>query len=277
MSDLDKDPVVHSSLSKPLFISSVILVVCLGWALYDEVYGTRPWRGYQARFRAAYTRFIRQAKPGQVALEKQIRASGDFQRLDKQMTAAEQAVAAKVAQLDREVSQVLVPQILALNEPFQEVRSHVSAITYQIEVTSGEGRKNSLRNDIAELKKEVHSVKLPNPDGSTRSVKYTYDQMERELNGWKDRKAQLLQQRVDVLKPATELRAQRDKYLSDRLPDVSSDTIGGLERKMDTFGTEIRQIHIKDIDLVDRCESCHLATREPVTLTKAAMGGEAAF
>jgi hypothetical protein len=108
-------------------------------------------------------------------------------------------------------------------------------------------------------------------------VKYTYDQMERDLTAWKDRKAQLLQQRVDVLKPATELRAQRDKYLSDRLPDVSSDTIEGLERKMAAFETDIRQIHIQDIDLVDRCETCHLGTREPVTLTKAAVGGEAAF
>jgi hypothetical protein len=28
---------------------------------------------------------------------------------------------------------------------------------------------------------------------------------------------------------------------------------------------------------VDRCESCHMGTREPVTLTAAAMGGEEAF
>ena len=34
---------------------------------------------------------------------------------------------------------------------------------------------------------------------------------------------------------------------------------------------------MKDVDLVDRCESCHLGTREPVSLTKASMGGEAVF
>ena len=32
---------------------------------------------------------------------------------------------------------------------------------------------------------------------------------------------------------------------------------------------------MKDVDLVDRCESCHLGTREPVSITKASMGGEA--
>jgi cytochrome c551/c552 len=46
---------------------------------------------------------------------------------------------------------------------------------------------------------------------------------------------------------------------------------------MEDFSPGIRQIHIKDVDLVDRCETCHLGIREPVTLTKAAVGGEAAF
>jgi len=50
MSDQEKDPVVHSSLSKPLFISSALLVLSMVWGLYDEAYGIRPWKGYQARF-----------------------------------------------------------------------------------------------------------------------------------------------------------------------------------------------------------------------------------
>ena len=72
------------------------------------------------------------------------------------------------------------------------------------------------------------------------------------------------------MKPATELRAKRDKYLTDRISDVSADTLNGLRNKMATFDIAIRQIHVKDVDLVDRCESCHLGTREPVTLTQAA-------
>src|SRR5207248_2281852 len=90
-------------------------------------------------------------------------------------------------------------------------------------------------------------------------------------------KARLLQQRVALMKNATELGAQRDKYLADRIPDASDATIAGIQRKLETFDIKIRQIHVKDVDLVDRCESCHLGTREPVTLTKASMGGEAVF
>ena len=59
MSDQDKDPVVGSSLSKPLFIWSALLLLSLGWALYDEVYGIRPWKSYEARFAKLYTRYLR--------------------------------------------------------------------------------------------------------------------------------------------------------------------------------------------------------------------------
>ena len=50
-----------------------------------------------------------------------------------------------------------------------------------------------------------------------------------------------------------------------------------VQNSLANFDIHIRQIHVKDVDLVDRCESCHLGTREPVTLTKAAMGGESVF
>ena len=63
--------------------------------------------------------------------------------------------------IDKQVNQDLVPKILALNDPFQEVRSHIGALTYQIEVSHSESTKNSLRKQIEELKNEVHKVALP--------------------------------------------------------------------------------------------------------------------
>ena len=277
MTDQEKDPVVHSSLSKPLFIASALLVLSLGWGLYDEVYGTRPWKGYEARFEKVYTRYLRSALPGESAMEKQIKASPEYQKLNSEMQAAEKTVVAQASEIDRKVNQELVPRSLALNDPFQEVRSHIGALTYQIEITRSQSKKNSLRAEIEELRKEVHAVKLPKPDGSTETTQMDFATMDKTLQDWKAEKAELLQKRVEMMKPATELRARRDKYLSDRIPDVSTETLAGLQRKMETFDIDIRQIHVKDIDLVDRCESCHLGTREPVTLTKAAMGGQEVF
>ncbi|MGH8631296.1 MAG: hypothetical protein ACREU7_11115, partial [Burkholderiales bacterium] len=59
--------------------------------------------------------------------------------------------------------------------------------------------------------------------------------------------------------------------------DLSADQIAGLVRKMENFEYEIKQIHVPGVDFVERCESCHVGILEPVTLTMAAMGGEAAF
>src|SRR5581483_7160702 len=120
-------------------------------------------------------------------------------------------------------------------------------------------------------------VKLPLANGDIEKKDMNFAQMGSELQSMKDEKARLLQQRVELMKTATDLSTQRDKYLSDRIPDASEATIAGILRKLETFNISIKQIHVKDVDLVDRCESCHVGIREPVTLTKAAMGGEAAF
>ena len=74
MSDQDKDPVVHSSLSKPLFIWSALLVLSMAWGLYDEMYGIRPWKGYEARFEKLYSRYLATARVGEAATERQIKA-----------------------------------------------------------------------------------------------------------------------------------------------------------------------------------------------------------
>ena len=270
----DKDPVITSSLSRPLFIWSALLLLSLGWGLWDEIYGTRPWKSYQAQFAKVYTAYLRRVRPREAGFEKEIRSSADYRKLDSEMQAAEKAVSAQVAEIDRKVSQELVPRSLALNDPFQEVRGHIGALTYQIETTDSEGSKASKRQEIETLKKEIHDVKLPKPDGSIETLPMDFALMDSTLQKMKNEKAQLLQQRVEILKPATELRAQREKYVSDRIADVSSDTLSGLITKMQDFDIHIRQIHIKDVELVDRCESCHLGTREPVTLTKADMGSE---
>jgi cytochrome c551/c552 len=277
MTDQEKDPVVNSSLSKPLFISAALLLLSLGWALYDEVYGTRPWKGYEARFEKVYSRFLRQTLPQEAASEQKIKASPEYRDLERQAQAAEKAVFPQVAEIDRKVNTELVPRALALNEPFQEVRGHVGALTYQIEISKSESSKESMRKEIEELKKEVHTVKLPTPNGGTEKLPMDFAQMDKNLQDWKAQKADLLQKRVDLLKPATELRAKQKEYMTDRISDVSAETLNGLRNKMATFEVGIRQIHVKDVDLVDRCESCHMGTREPVTLTAASVGGQEVF
>src|ERR1043165_4069801 len=83
MSDQDnKDPVVTSSLSKPLFVSSVLLVLSMLWGLYDEMYTIRPWKSYQARFVKEYSKYLKSASGGEAATEQQIKNSPEYKKLD---------------------------------------------------------------------------------------------------------------------------------------------------------------------------------------------------
>ncbi len=273
MSDQEKDPVVHSSLSKPLFIWSALLVLSLVWGLYDEMYGIRPWKGYEARFEKLYGRYLKQAKLPEGELERQIKSAPEYQRLTREMNAAAAEAAPAAKAIDEKVN-AIVPQILALNDPFQEVRSHIGSLTYQIEVTKSESGKDSLRKQIEELKQETRKIKLP---GWTDAKPMKFDDMNVLLLQMKAQKADLLQQRVEIMKKTTDLSKQRDEYLSDRIPGASTETLTSVQNSLDKFDIQIRQIHIKDVDLVDRCESCHLGTREPVQLTAANMGGEQVF
>ena len=168
----------------------------------------------------------------------------------------------------------LTPKIQALNDPFQEVRSHIGALTYQTEVTKSDSGKESLRKQIDELKAETHKVKLP---GADQPQTMKFDDMDKQLKDWKNQKAELLQKNVEVMAKANALRKQRDQYLTDRIADASTVVLDAVSTSLASFDIRIRQIHIKDIDLVDRCESCHLGTREPVVLTAAAMGGNEVF
>src|SRR5690242_17740009 len=161
MSDQDKDPVVHSSLSKHLYIWSALLVISMGWGLYDEIWGIRPWKSYEAKFEKLYSKYLANAKVGEAEFEKQLKASPEYRKLDADMQAAEKAAMPEASTIDKKVNEELVPKILALNDPFQEVRSHIGALTYQIEVTHSESSKESLRKEIEELKQESHKITLP--------------------------------------------------------------------------------------------------------------------
>src|SRR6476660_4005659 len=130
MSDQEKDPVVSSSLGMPLVISSVLLLLSLAWGLYDEVWGIRPWKTYQAQFVKLYSKYLKQARPSEAELEATIKKSSEYQQLDKDMQAAENAVRPEGKKIDDAVNQVIVPQTLALNEKFQELRSEIGALTY---------------------------------------------------------------------------------------------------------------------------------------------------
>lgn len=270
------DPIVSRSMSGPLLLTSLILMATLAWALYDEFYGLRPWKTYQRQFVQLYSQFLEKKIPEQAAAEKALRESSAFQKIERELREAEEAVGPQVAEIDREVRD-LDRQISVLTDLFAVARGEVTALVYEAETASSEEKKQRLLEEVEEVKGGPFEADLPVPDGTVEKARFTYDELEEEYNRLKERKAFLLAERVRLLETATALRRERNAYLEENLLGLNEQQLRGLLRKMDTFDVEIKQIHVLETDLVDRCESCHLGVREPLKLTAADMKGEAVF
>jgi len=269
----ENDPLISSSLSGPILISTLLLMVTVGWSLWDEVYGQRPWKGYQQTFVERYRSYLTKTKSRQSAnAEKEVMQSAEYQQLDQAVKDAEAKTKQRRDEINAETA-LLTMQIKAVRDPYQEVRGRVGVENYEAEVTHSDGSKQSHLRKAERLKGETHKFDFPvDRSGKTEKREMKFQEMEALFNELKDRKAQLTSELIELTKPENELKQKRDAYLQERLPDLSPSQIDGLVRKMDNFSYEIKQINLPEGQMVDRCESCHVGIREPLVLTKASMG-----
>ena len=276
--DLD-DPVQNNSLSVPLFTSTLILMLTLVWALYDELYAMRPWKSAQQQFAGLYKSHLQQLRPRQEEREREIKDSAGYQELDEALRGAEAGALAKTAKIEKRINQGVNPRMVAVRSAFQSLRGEIGEPTYQLETASSESARQSLQADIEAIKARIVELEVAADDGSgrTESLAMNFVQLEAEFERLRNLRAELQAERVSLLSPAQELRAKRTDYLNERMNGLTAQQVDGLINKMDNFVVGIRQIHLRDIDWVDRCESCHLGVREPVELSAASMGGHEVF
>lgn len=267
------DPVANSSLSGPVLVASLLLFLSLVWALYDELVGQRPWKNYQTQFVHLYSSYLKKLGPRQAAAEKAVRSSPEFLRIEQRLKAAEGAVAPRVAAIQRELGEIR-GVLAVLKDPFQDARARVAALTYELDHTDSPSGKRSIRQDIERTKSGPFRLALA---ANGAASNFTFADLERQFNDHKVREARLNAELAQLTKEPRALRRQLNEYLSDHLAGLSQQQIDGLLKKMQTFTVEIKQIHVEEAGLIDRCESCHLGIREPVVLAAADMGGRQVF
>ena len=139
------DPVINSSLSVPLFVSTLILMLTLVWAIYDELYTLRPWKDYQARFVATYSAYLKQLKPKQAQLEQDIKSSEDYQELTAEIEQAEAQAAERIREIDKRVNQGVNPRMVAVRQAYQTLQGEIGAQVYLFEVSGSESDKESYK------------------------------------------------------------------------------------------------------------------------------------
>ena len=272
----DRDPVTSQSLSRLLLISALLLVAALAWALYDEFFGLRPWKNYQRDFVGKYSAFLKKEKPKQEAAERAIRATPEYQALQQQLDALQNSVQPQLRLLDEQAA--LVDERLAvITTKYTDAHARVTDMIWRVEHTSGGSRK-AWQADLDDFEKgpfRYEAVSLN--DGKTKAESVNYDHLEGEFKALQAKKGELLVRKGEILRPVSELRAKQDSYFQQHLNGLTSEQIQGLIDKTRTMSVAIKQINNPDLGVVDRCESCHLAIREPIQITAKDMGGERAF
>jgi len=270
----ERDPVVFASLSSYLLVASLLLVLSLMWALYDEFFRLRPWKGYQRQFKARYIAFLQKQIPRQATAEKAILASGEYQALAQKLQTLEETTKGNLAEIDRQVARI-DRRLDLVTAAYTDKRADVAARIYRLERTSSRRSRAGQQKDLDEFRQGPFRLELPSLDdsGKIEPASFTYEQLEEEFTRLREQKAKLLTEKVEVLRPVADLRRALQTYVQDHLNGLGPEQLKGLLNKAHALSIEIKQINNPDAGLVDRCESCHLGVREPVLLTRQDMGG----
>jgi cytochrome c551/c552 len=262
----EQDPITSKSYAAHYLIATVILIITLFWALWDEAWGQRPWKAFQEQFKQRYSAFLNTARTKSQDSEKDVQKDPEYAELSAAVKKAseESSAAAKAA---REKLDDANARLLAVQSVFTDRRAYVNALTYELETSESASSKASKKNEIKKYKVKPATVEFP--DGSQKE--FNFEELEKTYNEIRDERTKLSLELGDALKPVTDARAKLDEYVTDHMVDLTPAQIDGLKKKISDWDPTIVQINVAEANIVDRCESCHMGAREPVKITPAAM------
>lgn len=262
------DPIVSRSTSGILLLCALLMTLSLAWALWDEAFGQRPWKGIQQQFVSRYTRYLKSIKPQAGKTETEVKESAEYQQFEAEAQAALEQVKPEVSEVDKKVS-TIQKQIDAVTEPFQNQRGRLTVISYNIETAEGSA-KEKYRKEAERKRQEVTEVELPAADGAGKKTtqQMNYGQLEKFYNDLREEKSSLLAKKAELLKEPSGIAKKRDDYLKHHIIGLTPAAIDGLVKKMDAFDYSIlgHQISVNSANVVDRCEVCHVGIREPLDI-----------
>jgi mono/diheme cytochrome c family protein len=272
-----KDPIVYGSLSLPLTVASILLALSCVWALYDEFVAKRPWKSYQHTFVEQYKSHLEDVKADVLKFEAGLQNNPEIEALRKELAAKQDSLKGPFAEIDERMANVLNPRVTKLTKAMQVVRSEVMALTYRLEHAEGRERE-ALEAKLKEVKEEeilVEDLDSMDVDGAVETKTFNYYSLSEALDVAKAAKAELIQERAALDVPVRALQAKLADLEANERPGLTSTQVAGLINKMDRFNVGIKQIYVPGtLELVERCESCHLGNREPLDLTEDDFSGE---
>ncbi len=215
-----------------VFFSAVLLALSL-WVVWDDEFGLRPWKKYQEEFKTM--------KHDQ--LEKDYRkAVVEFQRSGghKRLAELEAQLAKAETSFQSGGTQEKYKQ---LTKQFDDL--HAQSAINQKELQNARGLF---------LETEYYFTKTQKPE-----YKVKMDELQRQIDAITLR-GNALQKKEEVLKNSISAITSGKAHLEAEIERMKSG-IEDLKEKIannNKVAVEIKQIHIKDIDKADRCQTCHI-------------------
>src|ERR1700733_1813301 len=244
----------------------MILVITLFWALWDEAWTQRPWKAFQEHWRDRYTAFLNTARSKSATSETYVEQNPDDVALKQAYTKTYEDSKAQAEEARKKLDDASA-RLLAVQSVFTDRRAYVNALTYEYETSTSNSAKASKKKDIDAYKAEQATVEFP--DGTKK--KFNFQQLEETYNEIRDERTKLSLELGDILKPVTAAKAKMDEYITDHMVDLTPSQIAGLKKRATEWDPAIVQINVAKANIVDRCESCHMNTREPIKVTESAM------
>ncbi|HEU4794022.1 MAG TPA: c-type cytochrome, partial [Pyrinomonadaceae bacterium] len=265
------DPITSRSTSGWMLVSALLMTLSIAWALWDEAFGQRPWKGMQREFVARYTRYLDSIKANAGKSEAEIKESPEYVQLADEAKAAEDEIKARSTEIDTEVRKVQA-KLDAITDPFQNQRGRLTVINYNLETAEG-AAKERYRNEAKEKREEIVEVDLPTDNGTVETQRLNYYQLEKLYDDLRAEKARYLGEKAELLKRPSELAKKRDDYLKNQLIGFGPSGLENLKSKVASYDYSIlgHQISVGAYGIVDRCEVCHAGIREPIELTPASL------
>src|ERR1700720_4945399 len=261
----------------------------MAWSFWDEVYGLRPWRSYQSRFAAAYSKYLDKTVQNQKKEEDAVYSSPEYKRLTAQLDDLQKATKSQDDEITKQIA-LLDEQRAALGDAFKDARGKIGHLVYQYEIVPAEDKnaKAKALKEVTDGRKSIWKVDWPLADGKIQQDKpFTADELNDTFTSIMAQRATLVGKRAEIDKPAKEASDTLALYVSEKLPGLGSSSLDTLRRSMKGFDERIIRINVNPpgaslnnlggAGLVDRCQSCHVAT-DPlivpvtITVTKADLG-----
>ena len=266
-----RDPIVSRSTSAIIFVCVLLLMLSTGWALYDEGFGQRPWKPMQQEFVKRYTAYLRSVRKTARDSEDEVKQTPEYQQLDEAAKAAADKVKDEIATRDKQVAAIQA-KLDAVTEPFQNQRGRIVVITFKLETArKGSMWESVYKRQLKAKQDELVSFEMPDDTGKPARQRMKYDLLGKTFNDLREEKAKIQGEKAELLKESSELAKKRDEYLKNHvslLPRKSIDDL--IKKNEETFDYTIlgHQINVMEYGIVDRCEICHLGTREPLPISK---------